>query len=101
VDTVDDDMVSTKYDTYSRATLTLELMFGRTKDLCGPVLLTSGRCPWPCPSPDEEGHGPGGMCHVLCGQDPFTIAKKRAVDSDAPPPRKRNGTVGFRRPTGK
>jgi hypothetical protein len=69
------DVITTAKYTCSKAAL--ERMLWRSKDLCWTVLLTGGRRPWPCPTPDEEGHCPGGRCDDLCGQDPYSLAQKK------------------------
>jgi hypothetical protein len=95
--TVDGDLVHTKYFAYSREEI--EATIGRSlDDACLPALL-GGRNSRACPTPNSEGHEPGGRLHDCKGKDLWELGRKR-TDVDAPPPRGK-GRPGFGRPTEK
>jgi hypothetical protein len=76
---VDGDEVTTKKRKYSLAAL--ETLFGHPKKHLGLEFLRGmgGRAPGGGPypgTPNAEGHGPGGVCRDLCGQDPSSPAAR-------------------------
>jgi hypothetical protein len=91
--TVDGDLVRTKYFEYSRKEIE-DTICSELDDACLPALL-GGKNSSACPTPNGEGHEPGGRLHDCKGKDLWALGKKR-TDVDAQPPRGK-GRPGFGR----
>jgi hypothetical protein len=89
--------VRTQYYEYSRKLI--EAALDRSLDeICLPAVL-GGKNSSVCPSPNADGHEPGGRFHTCKGKDVWALGKKRA-EVDAQQPRGK-GRPGFGRPADK
>jgi hypothetical protein len=94
---VEGDMMRTRYYEYSRKAI--EAALDKSLDeVCLPAVL-SGTNSRACPTPNANGHEPGGRFHDCKGKDVWALGKKRA-DVDVPPSRGK-GRPGLGRPAEK